>query len=160
MKETDGKNQFSTVETINLYASAKPDAISPKGELIVDVDGKQTRVVSIEDSKTKDLLIFSSGNNEGVLNRMKYRIATIDGAVKGASVNSLGSGNAKAPMPGKVVKVAVVDGQQVKKGSPLIILEAMKMEHVVTAAKSGTVTEITASVGDQVDDSKILCKIV
>jgi len=55
-----------------------------------------------------------------------------------------------APMPGTVVKVAVKEGQRVQAFEPLVILEAMKMEHVIQAPHNGTVTSILYQVGDMV----------
>jgi 3-methylcrotonyl-CoA carboxylase alpha subunit len=63
-----------------------------------------------------------------------------------------GSGKLTAPMPGKVVAVRVQLGDNVKKGQPLIIVEAMKMEHTITAPADGVVQAINANVGDQVDE--------
>lgn len=54
-------------------------------------------------------------------------------------------------MPGLVKAVFVAPGQQVASGDPLAILEAMKMEHTLTAARDGTVAEVLAAAGDQVE---------
>ncbi|MDB5948285.1 MAG: 3-methylcrotonyl-CoA carboxylase, partial [Massilia sp.] len=61
-------------------------------------------------------------------------------------------GRLTAPMPGKVVAVLASKGQQVKKGDPLVIMEAMKMEHTIAAPGDGVVEEILYDVGDQVAD--------
>ena len=61
-------------------------------------------------------------------------------------------GRLTAPMPGKVVAVLVSKGQEVKKGEPLVIMEAMKMEHTIAAPGDGLVEEILYQVGDQVAD--------
>jgi 3-methylcrotonyl-CoA carboxylase alpha subunit len=61
-------------------------------------------------------------------------------------------GRLTAPMPGKVVAVLASKGQQVKKGDPLVIMEAMKMEHTIAAPADGLVEEILYQVGDQVAD--------
>ncbi len=49
-----------------------------------------------------------------------------------------------APMPGKVVRVLVEAGQEVKKGAPLLLLEAMKMEHEIRAPRDGVVKRVPA----------------
>ena len=56
----------------------------------------------------------------------------------------------RSPMPGTVLAVHVTEGGRVTAGQPLLIVEAMKMEHVVTAPAGGVVTELTARVGQQV----------
>jgi 3-methylcrotonyl-CoA carboxylase alpha subunit len=61
-------------------------------------------------------------------------------------------GRLTAPMPGKVVAVLASAGQKVKKGDPLVIMEAMKMEHTIAAPSDGLVEEILYQVGDQVSD--------
>ncbi len=63
-----------------------------------------------------------------------------------------GGGRLTAPMPGKVIAVLVEAGARVEKGAPLLVMEAMKMEHTIAAPASGTVTEILYAVGDQVND--------
>ena len=61
-------------------------------------------------------------------------------------------GRLTAPMPGKVVAVLVGKGQSAKKGEPLVIMEAMKMEHTIAAPYDGLVEEVLYAVGDQVAD--------
>ncbi|MBV8125750.1 MAG: acetyl/propionyl/methylcrotonyl-CoA carboxylase subunit alpha [Paucibacter sp.] len=61
-------------------------------------------------------------------------------------------GRLTAPMPGKVVAVLAEKGKEVKKGDPLVIMEAMKMEHTIAAPHDGLVEEVLYSVGDQVAD--------
>ncbi|MDQ3339051.1 MAG: ATP-grasp domain-containing protein [Myxococcota bacterium] len=64
-----------------------------------------------------------------------------------------------APMPGKVVKVLVDAGQEVAAGAPLVVLEAMKMEHTVRAAGAGVVRAIHVAVGEQVDADRLLAVV-
>ncbi len=61
-------------------------------------------------------------------------------------------GSLAAPMPGKVIAVLVKKGAKVEKGAPLVILEAMKMEHTITAPRAGRVAEIRFAAGEQVDE--------
>jgi len=60
------------------------------------------------------------------------------------------TGRLTAPMPGKIVAVLVDKGAMVEKGAPLLIMEAMKMEHTIAAPADGMVDELLYSVGDQV----------
>ena len=63
---------------------------------------------------------------------------------------SAADGGLAAPMPGKVLEVSVEPGQRVEAGRLLMVLEAMKMEHRVTAPADGTVTAVLVAAGDQV----------
>ena len=71
-----------------------------------------------------------------------------------------GAGEAvNAPMPGTILKVNVTQGQAVKEGEVLCILEAMKMENEIMAPKSGTVTQVVVSKGSKVDTGAALVVI-
>ena len=61
-----------------------------------------------------------------------------------------GDGTVRSPMPGTVQAVHVTEGQPVTAGQPLVIVEAMKMEHTVTAPLDGTVAELLVKAGQQV----------
>jgi propionyl-CoA carboxylase alpha chain len=71
----------------------------------------------------------------------------------------LASGSLLAPMPGTVVSVAVEQGQQVEAGQPVLVLEAMKMQHTVRAPGPGTVTEIDVKPGAQVAAGEVLAVV-
>ena len=65
-------------------------------------------------------------------------------------------GGLTAPMPGKVVALLAQPGQKVDKGTPLLILEAMKMEHTITAPAAGIVKAFCYAAGEQVSDGAAL----
>jgi biotin carboxyl carrier protein len=65
-------------------------------------------------------------------------------------------GDLKAPMPGLVVDVPVKEGDQVKKGETLVILEAMKMENALKATVDATVKKVAVSKGKVVDKNEVL----
>lgn len=64
-----------------------------------------------------------------------------------------------APMPGTIVSVNVSDGQSVKKGDVLVVLEAMKMENEIKAPSDGTITSVAVSKGESVDTGATLVTI-
>jgi 3-methylcrotonyl-CoA carboxylase alpha subunit len=66
------------------------------------------------------------------------------------------AGGCVAPMPGKVIELRVAKGDTVQAGEVLLIMEAMKMEHTVTAPQDGAVVQVTVTTGDQVDADALL----
>jgi biotin carboxyl carrier protein len=65
----------------------------------------------------------------------------------------------RAPMPGKVIKIAVAEGDEVRKNQTLVIVEAMKMENEIKTAFDGVVTKIHVAVGDLVDSERPLIEV-
>ncbi len=66
------------------------------------------------------------------------------------------AGHLMAPMSGAVVAVLVKPGEAVAKGAPLLVLEAMKMEHTITAPAAGTVSSVHFRQGEQVAEGAVL----
>lgn len=78
-----------------------------------------------------------------------------------APVAAAPAGGAKvnAPMPGTILDVKVQNGQRIKKGDLLVILEAMKMENEIYAPCDGTVTSVNVRKGDSVETQALICTI-
>ncbi|MEB2317289.1 MAG: acetyl/propionyl/methylcrotonyl-CoA carboxylase subunit alpha [Pseudomonadota bacterium] len=69
------------------------------------------------------------------------------------------AGQLTAPMPGKLIAVMVAPGAKVRAGEPLAIMEAMKMEHTISAPIAGEVKQVFYAVGDQVDEGAQLIEL-
>ncbi|MEO6918292.1 MAG: acetyl/propionyl/methylcrotonyl-CoA carboxylase subunit alpha [Collimonas sp.] len=82
----------------------------------------------------------------------QYTLGYVDPLLHAGDAEAEG-GRLTAPMPGKIVALLVTQGEQVKKGAPLLIMEAMKMEHTIAAPANGLVEELLYAVGDQVSES-------
>ncbi|HVV75936.1 MAG TPA: biotin carboxylase N-terminal domain-containing protein [Mycobacteriales bacterium] len=107
--------------------------------------------------------------------RRRYRVAAAEGTVDvdsplGSSSfpvlprfedpsHHVAAGSLVAPMPGAVVRVLVEAGATVAKGDPLVVLEAMKMEHTVASPAAGTVSEVRVQAGQQVDSGAVLAVV-
>ncbi len=69
-----------------------------------------------------------------------------------------GAGDIKAPMPGKIIAVQIEKGARVKKGDALVTLEAMKMEHALSAAADAVIDDVLVKEGDQVEEGAALVR--
>jgi pyruvate carboxylase subunit B len=81
------------------------------------------------------------------------------GVVTAPRAVEAGAGAVLAIMPGKIVRVLVEPGQQVEEGSPVCVLEAMKMENELRARQGGTVRVVHVEPGDDVEKDQVLIEI-
>jgi acetyl/propionyl-CoA carboxylase alpha subunit len=95
------------------------------------------------------IVLFEAGNAYEVSSRVPFA----------ASSGSASDGGLRAPMPGKIVAAPAKAGDVVTKGQPIVVLEAMKMEHALTAPFDGVVAEFNVAVGDQVVDGAVLAVV-
>jgi len=82
-----------------------------------------------------------------------------DLVARGGGALAASDGAILAPMPGKDIAVDVAEGDSVTAGQRLMVLEAMKMEHALTAPFDGTVTDLAAATGGQVQVEAVLCVV-
>ncbi|MGI9512042.1 MAG: acetyl/propionyl/methylcrotonyl-CoA carboxylase subunit alpha [Anderseniella sp.] len=121
------------------------------GRMIVDGHAQPMRfAVSEASGRVAHVTVFLDGDT--------FVFDVPDGVTDAGDVAS--GDDVRAPMPGLVKQVRVKTGQQVSKGEALTVLEAMKMEHTLIAARDGTVGEIYVSDGDQVSDGDLLVSLV
>ena len=83
----------------------------------------------------------------------------LDTGERSADEATAGDGAILSPMPGKIVSVAAKAGAKLKKGDPILVLEAMKMEHTLTAPFDGKLAELNAKAGAQVSEGVLLAKL-
>lgn len=114
---------------------------------ILDNGGRFKAAVSTP-NRDGDSMVLSNGREAiGTTQSKKFK-------EKGAA-----SGGLKSPMPGKIFKVLKDVGSTVKKGEPILILEAMKMEHSIRSDKDGTVKQINFKVGELVQGGVVLAEV-
>ncbi len=101
--------------------------------------------------------IVNHGAGTSVFGGRALTLAPLDPLDRGG--DEAGAALTLSPMPGLVKAVFVSAGQQVAAGDRLAILEAMKMEHTLTAARDGTVAEVLAAAGDQVEAGAPLIRL-
>lgn len=112
-----------------------------------DVDGELLHAVVLRNGS--DVEVRVGGRS--------FRIGTQP--PKAATALGAGAGHIAAPMPGRVLGVFVKPGQKVAAGDRLLVLEAMKMEHRLSAPAAGTVTVVGAAEGEQVAEGAPLVEI-
>ena len=110
------------------------DVADEDGRFVVDVRGERYEV--------------------GVEEEGRYIIRT-----RGGAATAHGGQVIKAPMPGRVTHVSVAVGDAVAPGTPLLVIEAMKMENEFKAAGAGTVTEVRIQAGQAVNPGDVLIVI-
>jgi biotin carboxyl carrier protein len=88
------------------------------------------------------------------------RVSEIETDVERTAADLPGDGHVRAPMPGQVIAVHVKVGDRVKQNQPLLVLEAMKMEHTLQAPLAGVVASVACAVGDRVTDGLGLVEVV
>ncbi len=87
-----------------------------------------------------------------------YEVA-LDPPVAAGLAGGASNGQLTAPMPGRIVSVAVKAGDAVRKGQAVVALEAMKMEHALSAPFDGVAAEVPVAVGQQVSEGALLARI-
>ena len=103
--------------------------------------------------------VFATSNHVSVFLDGRSFAFDLPDSLAGSEADQAGGDAIIAPMPGLVKVVSAEVGNAVSKGDALLVLEAMKMEHTLTASRDGVVAEILASVGDQVTDGTLLLSL-
>ena len=118
------------------------------GTMTMLVDGQSYSVEFEENGDEVGVLLRGQVNRFDVADerRLRLRAATAGFTMEGKQVVT-------APMPGKVVKVLVKVGDEVKEGQGLVVVEAMKMENELKSPKAGKVTELFAKEGIAVENN-------
>jgi acetyl/propionyl-CoA carboxylase alpha subunit len=154
----------------------KEIVVSPKGDNSYELDGKIVKpdILEVRDGVFHVIVEKRSYNAEVIkhdpaektfhisINNNIYTLSVkdqYDELLKALGMDALNKGKAadlKAPMPGMVVEVAVKEGQEVKKGDKLVVLEAMKMENILKAPADATVKKVNAVKGKTVEKNEVL----
>jgi 3-methylcrotonyl-CoA carboxylase alpha subunit len=119
-------------------AAAKP---GPDGKLAVTLDGTRCQVRVLEHDG--ELAVFVDG--EG------WHFTAVDPLAPPAGADIAG-GRLTAPMPGRVIQLLVAAGETVRQGQPMMVIEAMKMEHTIAAPRDGIVEAVHYAAGDPVEE--------
>jgi 3-methylcrotonyl-CoA carboxylase alpha subunit len=124
--------------TVNGAQQALAGERLPDGRLLVRLDGRAFKARAVRAGR--DWHVFCEGDDRRLA--LKEELAGVDEDAR--------AGSLAAPMPGKIIQVMIEAGAKVAKGQALLILEAMKMEHTITAPADGVVKDVHYGAGDQV----------
>jgi acetyl-CoA/propionyl-CoA carboxylase biotin carboxyl carrier protein len=145
--------EFNTHDSCRALVGDRAYAVrvAARGEHSLDADlaGRMQHLRAVESDR--ELHLYRGGRHVAVrLTRTEDALQVSAGAEEGSLLT---------PLPGTVVAVHVAPGQSVARGTPLVTVEAMKMEHTLTAPYAGTVTRVAFSVADRVAAGAILVEL-
>jgi geranyl-CoA carboxylase alpha subunit len=118
----------------------------------MQIDGVGHAVAYAVGSGASETVYFRADGRNHLVRDLSFQ------AVKPKSAGG-GDGFVRAPMNGRVAMVAIRAGDNVKAGQPLIVLEAMKMEHALTAPRDGAIAALHVAEGEQVAPGKLLIEL-
>jgi acetyl-CoA carboxylase biotin carboxylase subunit len=121
------------------------------------VDGKRTAVPFVELPAGGDTLRLANGEIAVMKDGETFTVQPYD-PFTAADAAGGASDRITTPMPGKIIQLHVKAGDTVKKGQPLAVLEAMKMEHTLSAPADAKVASVDVAQGDQVNDGAIVVR--
>lgn len=151
-KEVEVQNFQQTADSVSFVLEGKTFSYN-----LISRDGHQ---LVLDDKSNRFKAALGSSNREGeamvIAGGFEGMIAE---ASKKAKRGAGQSGGLTSPMPGKIFKVLKEAGSDVKKGEPILILEAMKMEHSIRADKDGKVKKIFYQVGELVQGGVTLAEV-
>ena len=132
------------------------DGYAVEGHTVVNASPTQV-VLETDGVRTTYAIAVNGGDVDVDSSRGHVRLTRVPRFVDPAE--QVASGSLLAPMPGTVVSVAVEAGQQVEAGQPVLVLEAMKMQHTVKAPTGGVLTQIEVKPGAQVAAGEVLAVV-
>ena len=143
--------------SLNLVGFTADGQEGTHGEISIVRDTQANRLLIEIDGSAHIAHVANVGDDWWI--HLDGRIHVVTGHEPGSSNNSSGEGGLTAPMPGTVLEVHVKEGQRVREGQTLLVMEAMKMEHRIQAPKAGEVVSLNFSEGDRVDMGATLVEL-
>ena len=126
------------------------------GSIYHIIEGNQSYNVDVVSFNNADKTAEIKVNNNTYVITAKDQFDILLDKLGLSSLNSTRLSEVKAPMPGMVLKVYVTDGEEIKKGDNLFVLEAMKMENIIKSPADATIKRIKIKAGDKVEKGQIL----
>jgi acetyl/propionyl-CoA carboxylase alpha subunit len=132
---------------------------APRSAVLMRLDGEAIAASPSDDTLAHAFIWREREQSAFVTEVGEIYEFTLDTGERSADEATAGDGAILSPMPGKIVSVAAKAGAKLKKGDPILVLEAMKMEHTLTAPFDGKLAELNAKAGAQVSEGVLLAKL-
>jgi acetyl/propionyl-CoA carboxylase alpha subunit len=141
----EGNSLRARIEDREVEAILQP---LPDGSAILTANGQRIRVFAARRGKS---FLVAAGP-------LAFEFATVEGRAAHAA-HGLTTPEVTAPMPGKILKVMVAEGERVEAGQALVVMEAMKMETTLVAESPAIVAKIRVTAGAMVDHGDVLIEL-
>ncbi len=158
LRRTDGGGEFeveilaregarvrATIGGREISAALEPAA---DGAVVIDLGGARHRVFG---AKVRDRILVASGP-------ASFEFKQVEEG-RGHGHHALTSHEITAPMPGKIARILVSEGQQVAAGDPVAVMEAMKMEIPLPCESDATIKKVRVSEGQMVDHGAVIVEL-
>lgn len=145
----DGSSHRLDWEVSSTSLSTDPTSAHAIFKIKLGLDGLLSQAKAV--LQGNDLFLYT--------HETQTRLQLVNNLAHASHIDNISGGGLTAPMPGKVINILVKAGDKVEAGDVLLVMEAMKMEHTITADAAGTVEELFFAVGDQVTEGAALIKL-
>ena len=125
--------------------------ILSKDEVLLNIEGKIYNII-INSNSSSSYSVYLNGKFFQIEKKSNWQMLRREGErAKKRDIKTL--------MPGRVIKVLVKEGERVKEGQAILVLEAMKMQNEIKSPQSGVITKINPNIGDSVETGTLLYSV-
>jgi 3-methylcrotonyl-CoA carboxylase alpha subunit len=125
-------------------------------ELSMDVGSKWIRTTVVPDGDSFHVFANGTGCNRPTMGSIKHTFKIPEPKYVAESRQGEDEGTVRTPMPCKIVQIMVQPNSKVTKGQPLVVLESMKMEHVIRSPQDGVIAKLYCKLGEMAEANRIL----
>lgn len=142
---------------ISLISLKRENEEIPISDISVSRDSNSNRLLLKTAEKSKLVHIVKIKDSFWI--HLDGRVHIVNAHEVGHSSQKQSEGSLVAPMPGTIIQIFVKEGQRVRKGQNIMVIEAMKMEHKIQSPRDGEVSSLFHEVGQRVDMNALLVEI-
>jgi biotin carboxyl carrier protein len=143
------------VDGVEYAIDFEPVSGQPVYSLLIDGRSYEAYIYEADDADAWHVLLRGDLHTVLVQDEREQRLRATAGGIASAA----GELTIKAPMPGLIVAVPVTEGQAIKKGEIMVVLESMKMQNELKAPRDGTIGRVRAKPGESVEQNQVLLSL-